>query len=56
MRGELVDAAARENVMINVNRLKDSTPILKKLYKEKKINIVGALFNLHSGQVEIISD
>lgn len=56
MRGELVDAAARENVMLNVNRLKDSTPILKRLYKEKKINIVGALFNLHSGQVEIISD
>lgn len=56
MRGEIVDATARENVILNVNRLKDSTPIIKKLYKEKKINIVGALFNLHSGEVEIISD
>lgn len=56
MRGEIVDATARENVLINVNRLKDATPIIKKLYKEKKINIVGALFNLHSGEVEIISD
>lgn len=56
MRGEIVDATARENVILNVNCLKDSTPIIKKLYKEKKINIVGALFHLHSGEVEIISD
>ncbi len=56
MRGEIVDATARENVILNVNRLKDSTPIIKKLYKEKKINIVGALFHLRNGEIEIISD
>ena len=56
MRGELVDATTRENILINVNRLKAATPILKRLYKEKKINIVGGLFHLDTGQVEIISE
>lgn len=56
MRGELIDATTRENILINVNRLKEATPIIKRLYKEKKINIVGGLFHLHSGQVEIVSE
>jgi len=56
MRGELIDATTRENILINMNRLKEATPILKRLYKEKKINIVGGLFHLDSGQVEIIAE
>jgi len=55
-RGELHDAATRENILLNVDRLKGATPVLRKLYQEKKINIVGGLYHLHNGQVEIITD
>jgi carbonic anhydrase len=42
------------NIAHGVNLLKTSEPILGKMYKEKKIEIVGAFYDLDSGEVRIM--
>jgi len=45
------DMAIRANIKHGVNTLRNSTPILKSLYDEKKITIIGAYYDLDSGKV-----
>jgi carbonic anhydrase len=49
--GELLDNASAENVRRQVTRLKNSTPIIQKSYAGKKIDIVGAMYDLGTGKV-----
>ncbi len=35
-------------------RLKTATPILSKFVDENKIRVVGAVYNLHSGRIELL--
>jgi carbonic anhydrase len=42
------------NIRHGVNLLKSSEPILGKLYKEKKIKVIGAIYDLDNGEVKLI--
>jgi carbonic anhydrase len=44
----------RQNVVINVEKLKNATPIIDKAVTEKRVRIVGAVYNLDSGRVELL--
>ena len=52
--GNLLDNAVAENVRRQVARLKSQPPIVQKLYAGKKIDIVGAVYDLASGKVTVI--
>jgi carbonic anhydrase len=53
--GSLVDNAIRENVLLNVETLRNSEPILADLVKKNRLRVVGGLYNLASGRVEVLS-
>src|SRR5262249_23459630 len=53
--GEDLANAIRRNVMLNVEKLKTSSPILKSLVEGKKIQVVGGIYELKSGRVELLS-
>jgi carbonic anhydrase len=55
MKGDLLDMATRENIKLNVARLKESTPILRQLVRDKKLQVVGGLYHLDTGKVESIN-
>jgi carbonic anhydrase len=50
-QGNLLDNAIAENVRRQVTRLKNSPPIVKRLYAGRKIDIVGAVYDLQTGKV-----
>jgi carbonic anhydrase len=50
---ELIDAAARINVALEISRLNRS-PLLSAAMKEAKLKIVGAFYDLSTGLVEIL--
>jgi carbonic anhydrase len=52
--GNLLDNAAAENVKRQVARLKNSPPIVQKLYAGKKIDIVGGVYDLATGKVAML--
>jgi carbonic anhydrase len=53
--GDLLANSIRRNVMLNVDRLKTAAPILKSFFDEKKINVVGGIYRLRTGRVELLS-
>jgi carbonic anhydrase len=53
--GDPVDLAVRQNVKINVDRLKRATPVLSKLVEQNKLKIIGGRYDLDTGIVEIIA-
>ncbi|MBV9289479.1 MAG: carbonic anhydrase [Hyphomicrobiales bacterium] len=52
--GDLVANATRENVRRNVEALKTATPILSAAVAEGRIQVVGGVYRLQTGQVELI--
>ena len=53
--GNALDNATRQNVLLNVAKLKTATPIIDDAVANKKIKIVGALYRLDTGRVDIIT-
>ena len=53
-KGDMVDAVTRANIKIGVQSLRKSTPLIKKMVDDKKIMIVGSLYNLDTGRVEVL--
>ena len=53
--GDLLANATRRNVSMNVDKLKAATPILKSFNDEKKIRVVGGIYQLKSGRVELLT-
>ena len=51
----LESAVTKENVMLNVDALRNSTPILRKRVQSGQLKVVGGIYHLDSGSVEIIS-
>src|SRR5512132_386916 len=49
--GNLIDNAVTENVRRQMARLKSSPPIVQKLYAAKKIDIVGGVYDLATGEI-----
>jgi carbonic anhydrase len=53
--GDLLANAIRGNVAMNVDRLKTTAPILKAAVDDKKIRVVGGIYELKTGRVELLS-
>jgi carbonic anhydrase len=53
--GNQLDNAIRKNVALNVETLKGASPIIDKAVADKKVRIVGAVYNLDNGRVELLS-
>jgi carbonic anhydrase len=49
-----LDNAIKQNVILNVAKLKAATPIIDRAIADKKVRIVGAVYNLSNGRVEIV--
>jgi len=52
--GSLLDNAIRDNVKLTVEKLKTATPIIDKAVAEKKLRVVGGVYKLGSGKVEVV--
>jgi carbonic anhydrase len=52
--GNMLDSAIRQNVAFNVEKLKAATPIIGKAVTDGKLRIVGALYHLDTGRVELL--
>ena len=53
--GDVLNNAIRQNVIDNVAKLKSATPILSAALNDKKIQVVGGIYRLTSGKVELVS-
>jgi len=53
-KGDLLDNAVRENVRLAVKQLRESQPILAKMLAEKRVEIIGAVYDLDKGTVEYL--
>ena len=53
--GSALENATRQNIVLNVEKLKYATPIIGKLVAQKKVRIVGGIYRLDTGRVEILS-
>jgi carbonic anhydrase len=52
--GDLLDNAIRENVVLNVQTLSRALPILSKSVDEHTVRIVGGIYNLATGKVDLV--
>ena len=52
---DLVMAATIENVRQNVQMLQQATPILSELVVQAKLKVVGGVYHLDTGKVELVS-
>jgi len=50
----LVNASAKENVLLQIKRIKDESPILNKLAEDGKLSIRGAMFDITTGEVSAL--
>ncbi len=53
---DLLDAAIRENILMQVEQLKNLEPVLAKHVRDNSIKIVGALYHLETGEVEFLNN
>ena len=53
-QGNLLENAVAENVRRQVRGLQNSPPVVKKLYAGKKIDIVGAVYDLSTGKATLL--
>jgi carbonic anhydrase len=51
---EFVEAVTEANVRLTVQRIRELSPILRKMENEGKIQIAGSIYNLETGQVRFI--
>lgn len=56
LHGDPVNNAVRQNVIEQVNSLRDLDPILHKKYTDGEILIVGAVYDIHTGKVEFLEE
>jgi len=53
--GDMLANAIRRNVVLNVEKLKATAPILKSFVDDKKIKVVGGVYELKTGRVALVS-
>jgi len=53
--GDTLSKAIRQNVIDNVAKLKSATPILSAAVEQRKLKVVGGIYRLGDGRVEMIS-
>jgi carbonic anhydrase len=52
--GDALANAIKQNVALNVEKLKAATPIVEMFVSEKKVRVVGAVYNLEDGSIELL--
>ncbi len=52
---DLLQAAVRENVILGVQSLQESTPVLRKRVRAGQLKVVGGIYNLENGKVEFLN-
>jgi|TARA_B110000261_G_scaffold163801_1_gene210870 carbonic anhydrase len=52
---DFVDQVARKNVLLTIDRIKAESKILKEMLDKSEIGIVGAMYNVGTGQVDFDS-
>jgi carbonic anhydrase len=53
--GDMLANAIRRNIALNVEKLKNAAPILNAAAADKKIRVVGGVYELRSGRVQIVA-
>jgi carbonic anhydrase len=53
--GDALNNAIRQNVIYNVAKLKSAAPILGAAVDEKKLKVVGGIYRLKTGKVEMVA-
>jgi len=53
--GDTLANATRQNVIDNVAKLKSATPILSAAVEQKKIKVVGGIYRLKDGRVDMVA-
>ena len=53
--GDVLDKAIRQNVIDNVAKLKSATPILNAAVDQGKLKVVGGIYRLMTGAVDLIA-
>lgn len=53
--GNTLDNATKQNVLLNVEKLKTASPIIDKAINDNKVKIIGAVYRLDTGRVEIVA-
>jgi len=53
--GERFENVVKMNVIRNVEKLKNQPPILSRLVEDKKIRIVGGVYSLKTGEVDLVA-
>jgi carbonic anhydrase len=53
--GDTLDNAIKQNVVLTVDKLKTATPILSDAVEQKKLRIVGAVYDLADGRVTLVN-
>ena len=51
---DLLDTVIIENVKLNVRKLTEANPILSDYVKQKKLKIVGGVYDLRTGRVDLV--
>jgi carbonic anhydrase len=52
--GDILSDAIRQNVIDNVAKLKSATPILSAAVEDKKLKVVGGIYRLKDGKVDLV--
>jgi carbonic anhydrase len=52
--GDVLANAIRRNVMLNVEKLRATAPIINTFVDDKKVRVVGGVYALKSGRVELL--
>jgi carbonic anhydrase len=52
--GNVLDNAIRENVALNVRSLANAAPSLNKAVEDKRLRVVGGIYNLATGKVDVV--
>ena len=53
--GDVLNKAIRQNVVDNVAKLSSATPILSAAVEQKKLKVVGGVYRLKDGTVELVA-
>jgi carbonic anhydrase len=53
--GDLLNNAIRDNVRLNVARLNEASPILSAAVAQKRLRIVGGVYDLETGHVDLVT-
>jgi carbonic anhydrase len=51
-----IDAAVHANVLHGIHQLKSSEPVLAPLIRDKKVQVIGAIYSLENGEVRLLQE